>query len=219
MLRRSLTILALLCAAPALAEPRTGTLIERTRHEVTNDFAHSTHRDPRRVADRFARCLVEYDRPRTDRFVALPFLSPEQNDYFVQLGRASDECFLAADSELNLGILTIVGRIAEYDFERQYGSAQIGALIAASASVEPRTGMEDLAFCLVRANPAGAIRLIRTPIASRDEKEAFHAVAGDLGPCLPAGKSFRLNVSATRDAYATGLYLLASRAKLDQAAR
>jgi hypothetical protein len=120
---------------------------------------------------------------------------------------------------LTVGILTIVGRIAEFKFERKYGSAEVGALIASSSAVEPRTGMEDLAFCLVRADPAGAIRLIRTEIASREEKEAFNSIAGDLGPCLPAGKTFKLNVSATRDAYATGLYLLASRAKLAQAAR
>jgi hypothetical protein len=218
MLRIIFSIVALLCASIASAEPRTGTLIERTPHEVTTAFADSTHRDPRSVADRYARCLVEYDRPRADRFVGLPFLSPEQNDFFAQLSRASDECFLASDSELNLGILTIVGRIAEFKFERNYGSAEVGALVASASAVEPRSGMEDLAFCLVRADPAGAIRLIRTEIASREEKEAFNSIAGDLGPCLPAGKTFKLNVSATRDAYATGLYLLASRAKLAQAA-
>jgi len=217
---RILLLLAgLFGASAALAEPRTGTLVDKTRHEVTMDFAASSKRDPRAVANRFAQCLVDYDRPRSEKFASLPFLSAEQNDYYVKLSRASDECFLASDGKLNVGIITVVGRIAEYEFERRYRSADVSTLVAAAASVEPRTGMEDLAFCLVRADPAGAVRLLGTQIASHQEQESFHALAKDLGPCLPAGRTFTLNVSATRDAYATGLYLLATRARLAQAAK
>jgi hypothetical protein len=210
-MRILLAISALLCASAAVAEPRLGTHYDRTHNEVTTAFTDGVSVDPRQVADRLGKCIADYNKARTAKIMGLPLLSKEQNKSFRELSTASDECFMVQGGELQVGWLTVVGRMAEHRFERMYKSADVNALVAASASIAPRTPMEEFAFCLVRANPAGAARLIATPIASRDEESAVQALAPDLEKCMPAGPKATLNVSAARDIYAAGLYLLATR--------
>ena len=74
-----------------------------------------------------------------------------------------------------------------------------------------KVGMRMLGDCMVRANPQGALALVRTDRGSAAEAAAAGALSGNLAACLPAGQSFKLKRQDLRLVVAEPLYHVMSR--------
>lgn len=67
--------------------------------------------------------------------------------------------------------------------------------------------------CVVRANPAGALGLLRTRPDSQDEASAFTALSGALGNCVESGHKIELSKLVLRGTIAVNYYRLAMAAR------
>ena len=74
-----------------------------------------------------------------------------------------------------------------------------------------KVGMRMLGDCIVRANPQGALALIRTDHGSAAEAAAAGGLSGNLAACLPAGQTLKLKRQELRLVVAEPLYHLLSR--------
>jgi len=72
-------------------------------------------------------------------------------------------------------------------------------------------GMRMLGDCVVRANPQGALTLIRADRGSAAESAAVNALSGNFASCLTAGQTFKLKRQDLRMVVAEPLYHLLSR--------
>jgi hypothetical protein len=63
--------------------------------------------------------------------------------------------------------------------------------------------------CIVRTDPAAALRLELTKPDSAQEAEAFNAMTGALSSCLPEGETIHLDKAVARGTVAMNLYRLA----------
>lgn len=74
-----------------------------------------------------------------------------------------------------------------------------------------KVGMRMLGDCIVRANPQGALALIRTDRGSAAEAAATGGLSGNLAACLPAGQKLTLKRQDLRLVVAEPLYQMLSR--------
>jgi len=74
-----------------------------------------------------------------------------------------------------------------------------------------KVGMRMLGDCIVRANPQGALALVRTDRGSAAEAAATGGLSGNLAACLPAGQKLTLKRQDLRLVVAEPLYQMLSR--------
>lgn len=72
-------------------------------------------------------------------------------------------------------------------------------------------GMRMLGDCVVRANPQGALALIRADRGSAAESAAVNALSGNFASCLTTGQTFKLKRQDLRLVVAEPLYHMLSR--------
>jgi hypothetical protein len=102
----------------------------------------------------------------------------------------------------------LVSGMAEELFLTRHGGEDVTALVDASGA-KARNLTEDVALCLVRRNPASALKLIQTVPGSENERSAMGDLVTDAGRCVEQGKSVAVNAVTLRAWAATGLYLAA----------
>jgi arginine repressor len=82
----------------------------------------------------------------------------------------------------------------------------------ASVDYDPvNVGVRTLGDCIVRANPQGALALVRTDRGSAGETAAVNDLSGNLAACLPAGQTLKLKRQDLRLVVAEPLYHVMSR--------
>jgi hypothetical protein len=82
----------------------------------------------------------------------------------------------------------------------------------ASVDYDPvNVGVRTLGDCIVRANPQGALALVRTDRGSAAETAAVNGLSGNLAACLPAGQTLKLKRQDLRLVVAEPLYHVMSR--------
>ena len=123
------------------------------------------------------------------------------------------------DQPLNFPLFIVRGIVAEYAVEhptnaewnlrrklRIYAVPAPAALAKAPASVRAGVTFVELGTCVARANPEGVFTLLRTDVATSEEKAALAGLTPFLGDCLPPGISMRMHPMKLRGYLAEGLY-------------
>jgi hypothetical protein len=97
-------------------------------------------------------------------------------------------------------------------------ATEISWAFALPAGAKPSTdydtnsvGMRMLGDCIVRANPRGALALVRADRGSAAEAAAITGLSGNFASCLTAGQTFKLKRQDLRLVVAEPLYHLLSR--------
>jgi hypothetical protein len=88
-------------------------------------------------------------------------------------------------------------------------SAQLKELAKGRTQEVERIYLSQFGECVVRANPAGAHRLVSSAIGSTGEREAISALAGTFKTCLLDDQTIVLNKTLTRGAVTLNYYRLA----------
>ena len=113
---------------------------------------------------------------------------------------------------LAAGTLLWSGAFAEGLIKRDNILEELAARTAYRAdrpTIEARNAGELMAFCVVRADPAGTAALLRTTPATVDEHGAIKALGPTLGNCVPANSQSRFTRESLRALIALGALRLA----------
>jgi hypothetical protein len=82
----------------------------------------------------------------------------------------------------------------------------------ASVDYDPvNVGVRTLGECILRANPQGALALVRTDRGGAGETATVNDLSGNLAACLPAGQTLKLKRQDLRLVVAEPLYHVMSR--------
>jgi hypothetical protein len=161
----------------------------------------------------FARCVASTQPRVADRVLAAPFLSEAQNALASEYFKGVAPCMEMASSLKDKPPVGIVGGMAEEVYLSRHGKKQLDAVIANGAAVAPRDAAEDLALCIVRANPQASRAVLDAKPTTPEESTAIAQVVPHLGTCTPAGSTMKVNKSTVRTLVAIGFYLLTERNK------
>jgi hypothetical protein len=198
-------ILLCLLAATAQAAPPTGSRIDPVPKAPEGTF-RETPQDAAKVLNGYARCVADVRPKFADEILALPLSSREQEAALRKGLGGHDDCLGMNVAYLKVHTpAALIGGMAEERFVAENRGKDFAAVIGASKA-EPRNVMEDIALCLVRRNPSGAVALIGTSPGTPAEKSAVRTLVPDLGPCVPQGTTVKLNELTVRVWIAAGLY-------------
>jgi hypothetical protein len=192
-------------------------------------FSHSEYKDPIVVLRKFAECNISYHRNAALRYIVLPLgTAPTENDAHEIF---DSHCLDFVSGRLKMGQLAYQGALAEELIRREHShpGADFADLPPLDWSVpDPQYSTYNVALagrvvgtlgeCVVRANPAGALALLKTGNQAA-ESNAFQAITPHIAGCLDKGQSMTLNRANLRSGIAVSYYRLASSAKQQQAAR
>jgi hypothetical protein len=208
-------------SSPALAEPESGSRIDRKPMAVT-DSAN----DPvlAKVVNQFARCVANSRPQWSDQILAMDLMSAEQVKAATDGTFGINSCFTTGQYDLALSPLSLIGGLAEQRFVERFATRPVEALAKVSddqlfaSAAAPTNTVEDLAMCLARKDPATVRKLIDAKPTSADESALITRLIPNLGPCVPQGLSIKFNKQTVRAYAAVGLYsLMSNEAALTQA--
>jgi hypothetical protein len=207
---RLLVLAALLgSAAPAVAQPEIGSLIDRHRGSVGT--VRSEGREAaRQVINTYGRCVARNRSQRAEAVLALPLLSEEQTREIDRFIGGEDRCLGNDLTQARFDFLTVLGAMAEWFVIERHGDvglARAAGLAPGEAAGEQlaRSGWESIATCIARGDPAAAFALVQSVPASDAERAAIAQLMPQLAPCLPRGQN-SFNRSSLRAIVAAGLY-------------
>jgi hypothetical protein len=199
-------------ASPALAEPETGSLIDRNRDSVGSVRSEASDA-ARQVMNAFGRCVARNRSERVTAILDMPLYSQDQGKALQSLMDREGACLGDDVSSFRSDALGIVGAMAEWFVLNRYAGVGLGRIvqIAPPEPGEATTVHELIATCIARSQPAAAFALIRTRPASDDEQTALARLVPHFAPCLPKGQN-RFSRSSLRAIVAAGLYRVLSAA-------
>jgi hypothetical protein len=160
----------------------------------------------------YSRCVAEKEPRLAAKMLSYPLSGPEQAEV---LERVLDRYYFCRNYEMPArkpNPLMLVSGMAEELFLANHGGEEVAALVGESGA-KARNLTEDVALCLVRRNPASALKIIQTVPGSEEEKVAMGGLVSDAGSCVEQGKSVAVNAVTLRAWAATGLYLAAEAAR------
>jgi hypothetical protein len=117
---------------------------------------------------------------------------------------------------LRMSGLLLVGGLAEALLPKELTGATLASRAAfdpSSPAIAARDDGEYLGLCAVRKMPDQVAALLATAPASAEEKDAAATISRDLGPCLKAGSSAKLNRPGLRALLALAAYRIATQAQ------
>jgi hypothetical protein len=211
VLVKSSLLLAILHAAPASAEPATGSRIDTAPRSVSTHDIESDNAAVR-VMNKFARCVANRDRTKTAALLAMPYLSPEQTKSIYAFFDRDDACLGIGDRELRFKPPVVLGGLAEGLIFKTYKKIDVARFAGMTdetmdaAGLAPRNVWEDFGQCLVRRDPALAFDLMESTPASPGETAAVGKLKPHLGLCLIEGNTLNLTPMAIRSIVAVGLH-------------
>lgn len=206
---------AMLAAPPALAEPESGSRIDRTPKAV-RDMPTNQDNAGRIVLNQYSRCFAARNGPRVAAALALVYLSSEQSDAVKKLNRSLPDCLGFSGLNIRFSAPAMVGGMAEEFVVASYGKNNLPRVAALSeeamfaSNFKPRNDGEDFAQCVARTNPEGAYAVLETEVGSEAETKAVKVLVPALGSCLVAGNNINLNTDTVRSISAVGLYRILS---------
>ena len=149
-------------------------------------------------------CYVEQQPALAQRLVDAPLGSEEQAAVAKELKRAKVRCGYPGD-ELKAPPMLFAGAVAEQLVETRFANRPL-VLAPDAAAPAPRNGIEALAQCVARRNPANVRALLGTTPTGPDEAVAARRIVPDLSPCVMEGTTLRFNKVSLRSLLALGLY-------------
>ena len=208
---RSITLAAaaLVLASPAAAEPPTASRIDSAPGSVRAGDVEAEDAQER-IIQAYTRCLVRSQRSAARRLLDLPYLSREQQRAALRI--SDPDCLGMSGLTLRLQYAHIVGRLAEAMFAESHASEDVSRFAGLSdeaadaIGLVPRNNAEDLAFCVLRADPQAVRALVASRWDSAEQAASIRRITPHLGPCVVAGETLDLNARSLRLLLATGLY-------------
>jgi hypothetical protein len=200
LLSLSVTAAAAMLASAAPAEPPAG-----SRDAAAENAAL-------RVMHSYSACIARARPDWAEAMIALPLMSEEQDAAVRRGQRGERNCLGYSGLQLTFRPRALVGGMAEYLIGARYRDATLEPVARLTEEQElsgplaARNGYESLGLCVVRRNPGGVRDLLRTRVASGEERAAARRLAPDLGPCLPQGQQLAFDASGLRGVLAVGLY-------------
>lgn len=212
-----------LCAALATALATGSTAPVRAQEEATRIergavglIERDDQRTARRVANAYGRCLARNRMRLVETLLAFPPGAREQQRRLLHVSQVTEHCLGSNAVELRIPPMLMVAAMAEWFLLERHRDVDVAAFAGisdealAAMGAEPRTGHEDIALCVVRADPFAAHAVIAAEPAAVAEEAAVARLAPHLGPCLPAGEEYEFNPGSIRLLAAIGLYRLVS---------
>lgn len=205
----------LAAASPAMAEPESGSRIDRSPKAVRN-VPNDPENAGRIVLNQYSRCYAASNSAKAAAALSLPYLSDEQGAAVRNLNRKLADCLGFAVQRISFSAPAMVGGMAEEFVLNTYGDANlphVGTLTEDAmfaSSFKPRNNGEDFAQCVARSDPKGAYAILNTKVGSETETAAAKALVPVLGSCLVAGSNINLNTDTVRFVSAVGLYRILS---------
>lgn len=205
-------------AASSVAAQRTGTRLDANRG-AAGSISRTDPSSAVRVVHAYGMCLAQREGKSMRRALDLPLGSAEQAKAVSGNANYYDECLgVSADfDQVTFGPLLSAGAAAEFFMTHDLRRVDLSSLKGMSdeavekSDCRARNSFEDLGLCVVRRDPTRARALIATRPTTAEEKAAFTAVQGDIGPCVSAGTTMTFNIPNLRAVIAYGLYRAASK--------
>lgn len=158
----------------------------------------------------FGGCLVRQGPKLAEKVARAPFDTPQERDAVLTLTRAHNSCVKGAVLSGRVG--AIRGAVAQALLARQ--PALLDTLAAGADAPArrpaPATGRALViayATCLIDAAPARTAALLRTPVASAEERPTLLAYGETLKQCTPDGIEYRVDLPDLRNHLASIAYL------------
>ncbi|OQW48720.1 MAG: hypothetical protein A4S16_06200 [Proteobacteria bacterium SG_bin6] len=139
-----------------------------------------------------------------------PLGTPAEREAALTLSRAHNGCVRGAVLSGQVG--AIRGSVAQALLMRQAAmldtlAARPDAPAQRPANAEGRALVIAYATCLLNAAPARTAALLRTPVASAEERPALLAYGEALKQCTPEGIGYRIDLPDLRNHLASIAYL------------
>lgn len=166
----------------------------------------STPRDIR-VLHGFARCVADR-RTRWAREALTAAVGSEESSRRL-LALADRGVVCAPPGVLRFSGVLFAGGVAERLLQVRLGGGALAprvALDSARPALQSRDETETMSLCTVMAAPAQVQALLATVPATREEAAAVRALTPQVGQCLAAGATARLNRPAIRSLLAIAAY-------------
>ena len=227
--------LATISPAPALADPRIGSRIDRSDRGLTGRFNPRRAESVRPAINAYFRCKASLDRARAQSVLDLEYMSDEQKEMIDEVGPPSmfarderEDCFSMLGGggvQIGADAQSAVGAFAEYFVTRQYDAEDAARLATLTRedwqipAMTPRNGNEMIGLCTAQAAGSQVFRLLETEPASDGEGPAIQEVVPYLAPCLTDGLEVSFDASSLRAMLAHSLYkALSGQEALEKAA-
>lgn len=221
-----LGILGLVCATGAQAQStseRSSVTGSRFSKEKFNNV-----RDARSTLSFFGRCVATYRSDRIKDYLLNPV--PAKIQDLITFPNSETHC-VNGYAALKSGYREIRGSLSEAWYLRTFPdsppawfaddpaaapSQEEVAKRIIEADVEDRADVivEEFARCVAAIAPVETDRVLRTPVATKDERVAINRLAPNFGPCAFEGQKLSFDEASLRSALAYALAAHAARGKL-----
>jgi len=162
-----------------------------------------------RVLDRFARCVAgRHENAAADLLASNPGTS-NYNSSLRRLAQGNWGCLHSGTLRFNEALFA--GGLAEALLRRENAHTDIAARTVYDPNRPPlqaRDEAELMSLCTVRAAPPQVEALLGSEVGSAEEAAAVRALMPQVGQCLSAGVSMRINRPALRAALALATHRL-----------
>jgi len=208
-------LLVLAGSQAALAQPETGSRIDRTREGMSGFHDPLVRSSPRAGLNAMMRCRAENSWTHALNSLALRYMSDEQSKSISRIFRAveyDDRCSLAKDIRYGTSTGPIAGAFAEFFLTRKYKAEDVEALGGLTDLdwqediMKPRNANELFGSCVVRSGRDRIYALISTIPDSNDESAVIEDIVPLLGPCVTDGLEVKFDKTSLRSVLAYGLY-------------
>lgn len=205
---------------PVLADPPTGSRIDRSSGGLTGRFNPRLADSPRPGIQAYLYCIASLNRTNATKVIGLPFNSEEQLEeagaltrrYSVGDERVQD-CFSSFGSvQLAYHPLSAVGAYSEYLTLKKYDRDDVAAIASLTRDdwqrpeLKPRNGGEAVGMCTAQAHGEMVYDLIETEAESADEQALIAKIAAVLSPCISQGAEIAFDAITLRAMLAHGLH-------------
>jgi len=208
-------MLVLMGSEAALAQPETGSRIDRTREGMTGFHDPLFQSSPRAGLNAMMRCRAENDRTLALNTLSHRYMSHEQAESLGRIFRQveyDDRCSLAKDIRYSVSTGPVAGAFAEFFLLRQYKAEDIDALGQLTDLdwqkdvLKPRNANELFGRCVVRSGRREIYALIDTVPDSDEEAALIQDIVPLLGPCITDGLEVKFDKTSLRSVLAYALY-------------
>ena len=216
--------LALLGATPALAENVAPSRLNNKRAEFKLYNLMSPADRGRAMMLAFSQCLIRDNLPAVRKAVAFFPDTPEADKQLRKV--ATDECLVGeteGGGELSFSFRLARGALFQALYLNKFAKAApvlpAEPLVLESETVgqDPEAarnyiGLRRFTECVGRTDPAVSRAILLPPVGSKEEGEAYKALAPLLGPCLPEGMKISFSKSILGGLIAEVMYRLSTQA-------
>lgn len=204
-------------AAPALAQPAMGHIIQRYDPAELPEGKANALEGQRALYD-YGACLVKVRRRQVERFLAIDPFTEEAGRVGQQI--VSGECL--SSGEMRFGAIALRGPFFQALFRRDFGNkampdlrnaprldyaSGVSTTFATSATL---TNLRRFADCVARLDQFPVRALAMSEAGSADEKAAFRTMAPSMARCIAPGDKVEFQPPLLRAVFAEVLYRLAS---------